>query len=95
MKWLDCQERLSLQVHPPEELAEKLGGEPKTENWYVVDSSKNSDYFLDSISKSQSPNLEVPYKITRLKNYATALIQIPTIQYWSKAVVFMQLTQAT
>ena len=32
VKWLDCQERLSLQVHPPEEMAAKLKkGEPKTE----------------------------------------------------------------
>lgn len=37
VKWLDCQERLSLQVHPPKGVAERLGGEPKTENWYVAD----------------------------------------------------------
>ncbi|MDX8415866.1 class I mannose-6-phosphate isomerase [Opitutales bacterium CLA-KB-P66] len=37
VKWLDCQERLSLQVHPPASVAASLGGEPKTENWYVAD----------------------------------------------------------
>ncbi len=36
VKWLDCRERLSLQVHPPAEIAASLGGEPKTENWYIV-----------------------------------------------------------
>lgn len=36
VKWLDCRERLSLQVHPPASMAAELGGEPKTENWYVV-----------------------------------------------------------
>lgn len=36
VKWLDCQERLSLQVHPPAEVADELGGEPKTENWYIA-----------------------------------------------------------
>ena len=36
VKWLDCRERLSLQVHPPASVAAQLGGEPKTENWYVV-----------------------------------------------------------
>jgi len=36
IKLLDAQERLSLQVHPPEEVAAKLGGEPKTEFWYVA-----------------------------------------------------------
>jgi mannose-6-phosphate isomerase len=37
VKWLDCQEKLSLQVHPPKEIAAELGGEPKTENWYIAD----------------------------------------------------------
>lgn len=36
VKWLDCQERLSLQVHPPASVAPELGGEPKTENWYIA-----------------------------------------------------------
>ena len=37
VKWLDCQERLSLQVHPPAAVAEALKGEPKSENWYIFD----------------------------------------------------------
>jgi len=36
IKLLDAQEKLSLQVHPPEKMAAKLGGEPKTEFWYVA-----------------------------------------------------------
>jgi mannose-6-phosphate isomerase len=36
VKWLDCKERLSLQVHPPAEIAPELKGEPKTENWYIA-----------------------------------------------------------
>ena len=36
VKWLDCQDRLSLQVHPPTAVAASLAGEPKTENWYVA-----------------------------------------------------------
>jgi len=36
VKWLDCRERLSLQVHPPAAIAAGLGGEPKTENWYIA-----------------------------------------------------------
>jgi mannose-6-phosphate isomerase len=37
IKWLDCKERLSLQVHPPADIAPALGGEPKTENWYIAE----------------------------------------------------------
>ena len=36
VKWLDCRERLSLQVHPPADVATRLGGEPKTENWFIA-----------------------------------------------------------
>ena len=53
-------DNLSLQVHPPKQLAEKLGGEPKTENWYVVNSSKNSGLFLgfnQKVSNSQFKKL--------------------------------------
>jgi mannose-6-phosphate isomerase len=39
VKWLDCQERLSLQVHPPAGVADELRVEPKTENWFVADAS--------------------------------------------------------
>jgi mannose-6-phosphate isomerase len=39
VKWLDCRDRLSVQVHPPAALARKLGGEPKTENWYFAQTS--------------------------------------------------------
>jgi mannose-6-phosphate isomerase len=37
VKWLDCRDRLSVQVHPPASIAAKLGGEPKTENWYFAE----------------------------------------------------------
>lgn len=42
VKWLDCQEKLSLQVHPPAEIAPQLGGEPKTENWYIADATSDA-----------------------------------------------------
>ncbi|MSU45540.1 MAG: mannose-6-phosphate isomerase [Lacunisphaera sp.] len=36
VKWLDCRGRLSVQVHPPAVISARLGGEPKTENWYFA-----------------------------------------------------------
>jgi len=38
-KLLDAQENLSLQVHPPREIAKKLGGESKSELWYVANAA--------------------------------------------------------
>jgi mannose-6-phosphate isomerase len=42
VKWLDCRERLSLQVHPPAAVAAELKGEPKTENWYIAHSTADA-----------------------------------------------------
>ena len=36
IKVLDARDDLSIQVHPPERLAGELGGEPKTEMWYIA-----------------------------------------------------------
>jgi mannose-6-phosphate isomerase len=46
IKLLDAQEKLSLQVHPPEKAAAKLGGEPKTEFWYVAAADPGAELFL-------------------------------------------------
>jgi len=46
VKWLDCSDRLSLQVHPPASVAAELGGEPKTENWYVAHSAPGASLFV-------------------------------------------------
>lgn len=66
VKWLDCQDRLSLQVHPPAEIAASLGGEPKTENWYVADCACDAslivglkrgvtrDQFTQSLAKNKA-----------------------------------------
>ncbi|HEX5789555.1 MAG TPA: type I phosphomannose isomerase catalytic subunit [Luteolibacter sp.] len=37
IKILDARDDLSIQVHPPAAIAPALGGEPKTEMWYVAD----------------------------------------------------------
>jgi len=46
IKLLDAHEKLSLQVHPPERIAGKLGGEPKTEFWYVADADPGAELLL-------------------------------------------------
>ena len=46
IKILDAQEKLSLQVHPPAHLAVQMGGEPKTEMWYIADATPTADLFV-------------------------------------------------
>jgi mannose-6-phosphate isomerase len=39
IKLLDCEQTLSVQVHPPAAIAPSLGGEPKTEMWVIAHAS--------------------------------------------------------
>jgi mannose-6-phosphate isomerase len=46
IKIIDARETLSLQVHPPPEKAAQLGGEPKTELWYVAQAAPGAELFV-------------------------------------------------
>ena len=46
VKILDAQAKLSLQVHPPAEQALRLGGEPKTELWYIAAAEPTAELFV-------------------------------------------------
>jgi mannose-6-phosphate isomerase len=46
VKWLDCHKRLSLQVHPPADVAKQLHGESKTENWYVAHTEQGTQLIV-------------------------------------------------
>jgi mannose-6-phosphate isomerase len=45
-KILDAREKLSLQVHPPANKAAKLGGEPKTELWFIADAAPGAELYV-------------------------------------------------
>jgi mannose-6-phosphate isomerase len=45
IKIIDAREKLSLQVHPPALQAAQLGGEPKTEMWYVVQAGPAAEVY--------------------------------------------------
>jgi|ERR1051326_1920542 mannose-6-phosphate isomerase len=46
LKILDAEEKLSLQVHPPAHKATELGGEPKTEMWYIADAKPGAELYV-------------------------------------------------
>jgi len=46
IKIIDAQDKLSLQVHPPKGIAEKFGGDPKTEMWYVVKTKPGAELYV-------------------------------------------------
>lgn len=46
IKILDSADELSIQVHPPAEIAPSLGGEPKTEMWFIADAKAGSKLYV-------------------------------------------------
>jgi mannose-6-phosphate isomerase len=46
IKVLDARDDLSIQVHPPVHLAETLGGEPKTEMWFIADCEPGAKLYV-------------------------------------------------
>src|SRR5579871_5882765 len=46
VKILDAQEKLSLQVHPPADKAVEMGGEPKTEMWYIAEAEPAAELYV-------------------------------------------------
>ena len=46
IKILDARDDLSIQVHPPADLAYELGGEPKTEMWYIADAAPDAKLYV-------------------------------------------------
>lgn len=46
IKILDARDDLSIQVHPPVHLAETLGGEPKTEMWFIADCEPGAKLYV-------------------------------------------------
>lgn len=46
IKVLDARDDLSIQVHPPVDLAAGLGGEPKTEMWFIADCAPDAKLYV-------------------------------------------------
>jgi mannose-6-phosphate isomerase len=55
IKILDAGEKLSLQVHPPAAKAAELGGEPKTELWYIAAADPAAELYV-GLKRSVSRN---------------------------------------
>lgn len=68
VKWLDCQDRLSLQVHPPASVADELQGEPKTENWYIADCEEGASLIVGLKEGATRASFEEALKANTLES---------------------------
>ena len=69
VKWLDCNARLSLQVHPPQNVARQLGGEPKTENWYVANTTGDAALFVGLKKETTKNDFEAALRNNQVEQY--------------------------
>ncbi len=74
VKILDAQEILSVQVHPPAQVAAHLGSEPKTELWYVTQAAPGAQ--LSAGLKAGVPRLEFERRL-RNGTVAQCIHQVP------------------
>lgn len=58
IKLLDAREKLSVQVHPPTKIAAELGGEPKTEFWYIAEASPDAELYVGIRKGSSRAQIE-------------------------------------
>jgi mannose-6-phosphate isomerase len=85
LKFLDCEDRLSVQVHPSASVAARLGGEPKTEMWFFMHTTGESCVFAGLKRGVTRPDFEkaiedgtVAEFIRRLPTKAGDAIFIPS-----------------
>lgn len=58
VKLLDAQEKLSVQVHPPADVAAELNGEPKTECWFIADAEPGAELYVGLRKGSSRKQIE-------------------------------------
>lgn len=57
-KVIDARDRLSVQVHPNNENAERTGGEPKTEMWVVLDRTPGASLYAGLAEEASPASLQ-------------------------------------
>ena len=58
IKILDAADDLSIQVHPPARMAAELGGEPKTEMWFIADAKPGAKLYVGLKKGADKPSFE-------------------------------------
>lgn len=84
-KILDAEDVLSLQVHPPENIAKELNGESKTECWYIYRAHPEAclfagwnDYYTHADIENALNNKHLDKLLHKLPAYTQQSIHIPS-----------------
>lgn len=69
IKYIDANQNLSIQVHPDDEYARKLGFTGKNELWYIMDCKENSQIIAGLNNAVSKEELENIIEENRIKDY--------------------------
>ena len=69
IKYIDANQNLSIQVHPDDEYARKLGFTGKNELWYIMDCKENSQIIAGLNKTVSKEELENIIEENRIKDY--------------------------
>ena len=73
IKLLDAEEKLSLQVHPPAAIAAELGGEAKTEFWYIAEATPAAELYVGLRHGSSRADFEEALQSNGVEKLAHAI----------------------
>jgi mannose-6-phosphate isomerase len=69
IKLLDAEQKLSVQVHPPPHVAAELGGDPKTEFWYIADATPGAEIYVGLKRESSRRAFEKAIEAGRVEEH--------------------------
>jgi len=73
LKIIDAGQRLSVQVHPDARTAESLGGEAKTEMWYILDAEPGAKIFAGFKKMTSPDELQLAISTNRVEDLLNAV----------------------
>jgi mannose-6-phosphate isomerase len=73
VKLLDARETLSLQVHPPQDVAAKLGGEAKMECWYVAAAEPEAQLYVGLSERMNRAQFEAALRSGKVADHVHRL----------------------
>lgn len=68
VKWLDCEQMSSIQIHPTAETAKRFDSEKKTEAWFFFDTQPGSEYVAGLYTGTSQERVELALKSDSLES---------------------------
>ncbi len=68
VKIIDAAQKLSVQVHPNDETAPRVGGEPKSEMWYILDGTPGAHFYAGLVAGTHADTFDAALEEGTVQN---------------------------